>query len=256
MRSLLSAIDARLAPAPVPARYGALKRWTYAHRGLHRDGVPENSLAAFEGAVAAGLGIECDIQRSRDDRPMVFHDWDLNRLTGREGRVADFTAAELAGFDLREGGQRIPQLADLLALVAGRVPILIEIKSRVGYDVETSCAAVRDGLRDYHGPVAIMSFDPRAARWFRLHSPETLRGLVMEEAASGLTPTEMRRHLALWAAKPDFLAYDVKALPSPFAGAQRVRGLPLLTWTVRTRDLAGRAELYADAPIAEGAGLA
>lgn len=257
MRFLLSAIDRLLAPAPDPARVGWLGQWTYAHRGLHRDGVPENSRAAYEGAVAGGLGIECDIQRSRDGQPMLFHDWELMRLTGREGRTADFTAAELGGFELLGGdAQTIPPLAELRRIVAGKVPVMIEIKSRPTYDVALSCKAVSNAMAGYDGRWAVMSFDPRVSAWFRRHAPHTLRGLVMEEAREGLTPSALRRHLALWHARPDFLAYDIKALPSGFAAAQRARGIPVPSWTVKTAELAARAALHADAPIAEGGGLA
>ena len=259
MRSLRSSpLDRWLAPPPDPQRVDWLRRWTYAHRGLHRAGVAENSRAAYADAVAAGLGIECDIQRSRDGQPMLFHDWDLARLTGRDGAVADYDAADLAQIQLNgaAAGETIPVLNDLLEIVAGQVPFLIEIKSRRGYDIAPSCRAVRDAMALYTGPYTVMSFDPRVARWFRRNSPETLRGLVMEEVPEGLTPTEARRHLALWIAQPDFLAYDVKALPSAFAAAQRARGIPVTSWTVKTPELAERARIHADAPIAEGGGLA
>lgn len=256
MRFLLSAIDRLLAPAPDPARVSWLGEWTYAHRGLHSTGVPENSRAAYEGAVSAGLGIECDIQRSSDGRPMLFHDWELERLTGRMGRTADFTGAELAGFELLGGdAQTIPPLAELCRIVAGGVPVMIEIKSRPTYDVVTSCKAVNEVMAGYDGLWAVMSFDPRVAAWFRRHAPDVVRGLVMEEIAEGLTPSELRRHLALWHARPDFLAYDINALPSSFAAAQRARGIPVPSWTVKTAELAKRAALHADAPIAEAGGL-
>jgi glycerophosphoryl diester phosphodiesterase len=101
-----------------------------------------------------------------------------------------------------------------------------------------------------------MSFDPRVSRWFARHSPETVRGLVVtEEGVKGLRG-DLRRHLALWHAKPDFLAYDIRDLPSRFAASQRARGVPVATWTVRSPELLERARLHADAPIAEGEGIA
>lgn len=231
---------------------------SYAHRGLHGPGVPENSPSAFAAAIARGMGIECDIQRSRDGQAMVFHDDELDRLTAVRGLVAERTAAELGGFVLTGGTDTIPTLRQLLDQVAGRVPLLIEIKSdhSLGAKIGATCAAVRRELQGYAGPHAVMSFDPRIVRWFARHSPETVRGLVMtEEDDRGLTGI-LRRHLWLWIARPDFLAYDVLNLPSRFAAAQRARGLPLLTWTVRSADLRERAARHADAPIAEDAGVA
>jgi glycerophosphoryl diester phosphodiesterase len=118
------------------------------------------------------------------------------------------------------------------------------------------CGAVRRVLEGYRGPHAVMSFDPRVGRWFARKAPAIVRGLVVtEENAKEATGT-LKRHLSLWQARPDFLAYDVRDLPSGFAAAQRRRGLPVATWTVRSAELRERADRYADAPIAEGAGIA
>lgn len=253
---LFAAIDRWRAPAPPPARVAWLGKHDYAHRGLHGPGVPENSLAAFSGAIARGLGIECDVQRSGDGQPVVFHDWELDRLTTAKGPVQALRLAELAALDLAGSGERIPSLRDLLGLVRERVPLLIEIKSRRDHRVGALCLAVRRVLEGYRGPHAVMSFDPRVSRWFAVHSPHTVRGLVVTEENGRSFPGRVRRHLALWHAKPDFLAYDVRDLPSRFAAAQRARGLPVVTWTVRGAELRAVAADHADAPIAEGAGIA
>jgi glycerophosphoryl diester phosphodiesterase len=248
-------IDRLLAPAPDPARVGWLALPDYAHRGLHGLGVAENSPAAFRAAIAVGMGIECDVQRSSDGQAMVFHDWELDRLTAQQGPVAARDAAALGKIRLAGGADCIPTLRATLAFVNGRAPILIEIKSKRGYDVAVSCAAVKRELETYAGPHGVMSFDPRVGRWFARHSPQTVRGLVMtEENDRGFSGT-LRRKLWLWTARPDFLAYDIRDLPSDFAAAQRARGLPLLTWTVRTAGLRERARQFADAPIAEGEGV-
>lgn len=255
--SLLDALSGflGLAPAPDPARVAWLKGREYAHRGLHGAGRVENSPAAFAAAIEAGMGIECDIQRSRDDWPMVFHDWDFARLFNRPDKGADIAADEWRALRYADGDAPMT-LLDLLDLVAGRVPLLIEIKSRRGYDVERSCRRVVDALRDYSGRHAVMSFDPRAAYWLRRNSPSTIRGLVVtEEGAQGLSG-KVGRQVALWRAAPDFLAYDVRDLPSRFAAAQRARGLPLLTWTVRSSEHRRIAEEHADAAIAEAEGVA
>lgn len=242
-----------MASRPVPAW---LTEWEYAHRGLHGNGVPENSLAAARLAIEAGMGIECDIQRSADNLPMVFHDWDLVRLTGSEGLTSGRTAMELRQLRYVASEESPATLAELLALVAGQVPLLIEIKSKRGYDVIESCALVRDALAGYVGDHAVMSFDPRVARWFRHHSPETCAGLVMREDEHGYTQRGWQRRLAFATARPDFLAYHIAALPNAWVDGLRARGLPVLTWTVNSPETRARGLLNADALISEGAGLA
>ena len=248
--------DRLLIPSPDPTRTEWLGRYGYAHRGLHGEGVPENSLAAFGLAMERGMGIECDIQRSRDGEAMLLHDWELERLTGVVGPTDGYDAADLAQIAYTDSEHRIARLADLLELVAGAVPILIEIKSRARYDVKRSCAAVARSLQGYRGQVAVMSFDPRVARWFRRHYPGPIRGLVMKETPDGPTPKLWQRHLALYHARPEFLAYDIRALPNRLVGRAKARGLPIATWTVNSPEKRERALRHADALIAEGEGLA
>ena len=233
-----------------------LTQWEYAHRGLHGPEAPENSMAAAEAAIAAGMGIECDIQRSADNYPIVFHDWQLERLTGIAGATGTRSAVELELLFLQGTRHRPLRLATLLERIAGRVPLLIEIKSRARYSIAPSCAAVRLLLADYAGPVAVMSFDPRVARWFRRHAPSICVGLVMREDEHGDTQTPWRRKLTMRIAQPDFLAYHVAALPSHWVANLRAEGLPVLTWTVNSPETRARAMAHADALIAEGAGLA
>ncbi|TNE44962.1 MAG: hypothetical protein EP341_10850 [Sphingomonadales bacterium] len=233
-----------------------LTQWEYAHRGLHGGGIPENSLEGTRLAIDAGLGIECDVQRSADDHPMVFHDWVLDRLTGDSGEFGLRRQTNLQEIGYRNSEEGIASLADLLQLVAGRVPLLIEIKSKPGYDVTRSCMAVALAIDAYQGHHAVMSFDPRVARWFRRNAPQTCAGLVMREDEHGHTQKAWQRRLAMWIAKPDFLAYHIAALPNPWVSGLRKRGLPILTWTVNSRETRARALRYADALISEGAGLA
>ncbi len=233
-----------------------LTRWEYAHRGLHSDGVPENSLLAARLAIEAGMGIECDIQRSRDIVPMVFHDWELDRLTDGGGDTGELSADELQLLRYRDGEERPASLRHLLDLIAGRVPVLIEIKSKPGYDVERSCEAVSVVLKSYSGMCAVMSFDPRVAAWFREHSAQTSCGLVMREDGYGHTQTLQERQTALQEARPDFLAYHIAALPCSWVADLRAGGLPVLTWTVNSPEARQRAREYADALISEGKGLA
>ena len=253
---LFDLLDRWQAPAPPPDKVAWLTRQDFAHRGLHGPGVAENSPTAFALAMSAGLGIECDIQRSGDNRAVVFHDWDLQRLTGQPGPTDGRTCAELGELALLGTADCIPSLAQVLEQVGGRVPLLIEIKSKRDRRIGPVCLAVRRELDGYTGAHAVMSFDPRISRWFATHSPRTVRGLVVtEEGKRGLRGTWERRS-ALWHARPHFLAYDVRDLPSPFAAAQRRRGLPVVTWTVRSPELRAVAAAHADRPIAEDAGFA
>ncbi len=249
-------IDRWLAPAPEPGKAAWIAGQVFAHRGLHGADAPENSPRAFAAAILGRLGIECDVQSSADGQAMVFHDWELDRLTAETGPVARRSAGELGRIVLTGGDDAIPTLRQLLDQIAGRVPLLIEIKSRPAMRVGSICLAVRRVLEGYRAPHAVMSFDPRVSRWFARHSPATVRGLVVTEEHDKGVAGRIKRHLALWQGRPDFLAYDIRDLPSAFAAAQRARGLPIASWTVRSAELRDRAALYADAPIAEGAGIA
>ena len=224
-----------------------LKQHIYAHRGWHGGGRTENSPSAFRAAVEAGLGIECDVQVTADGQAMVFHDWDLDRLTGETGPVRARAAEELSRIPLI-GGDPIWTLPRLLTEIGGRVPLLVELKSRREVPFVPLCRAVAAALAAYNGPVAAMSFDPRIVRWFARHQPATSRGLVISERDSG----PLARRWAVFQARPQFLAYDVRDLPSRFAAAQRV---PLLTWTVSDKARLATARTFADAPIAEAEGL-
>ena len=231
------------------SRLRALIARPFAHRGLHGPAVVENSRAAFEAAIAAGHGIELDVQASRDGQAMVIHDYALERLTEGVGPVCGLVAADLEKIRLRSGTETIPTLRAVLALIAGRAPLLIEVKSP-GRRVAALSGAVHDALHGYEGPVAVMSFNPEIGRWFARNAPDVLRGLVVTEAGrrwrGGLT-----RRLALWRSRAEFLAYDIRDLPSRFATRARARGLPILTWTCRSDDDRVRAALHADQIIYE-----
>jgi glycerophosphoryl diester phosphodiesterase len=235
---------------------GWLTEWEFAHRGLHGPSVPENSLAAAEGAIARGMGIECDIQRSSDDHPMVFHDWELARLTGAAGETGELPAAVLEELALLGTDQHPVKLATFLEKVAGRVPLLIEIKSLPGYDVEWTCASVAWLLDTYQGAAAVMSFDPRVPEWFMINAPGVPRGLVGTDSYENGFEGVWRDPQVLAAAQPDFLAIDVRDLTRPEAAAWRAGGHPLLTWTVRSPETRALGLAHADALIAEGEGLA
>ena len=228
-------------------RLGALP---FAHRGLHGAGRVENSRAAFEAAITAGHGIELDVQLSRDGEAVVFHDYKLERLTGATGDVAARTTAELKALKLTGTSESLATLAEILFLVGGQVPLLIEVKAPER-SVTRLCLAVFRALAGYRGPVGVMSFNPEVGRWFARQAPRVLRGLVVTESGRKGVRGRLERRLSLWRAEPDFLAYDVRDLPSRFARARRRKGLPVYTWTVRTEADHARAAAHADQAIFE-----
>jgi glycerophosphoryl diester phosphodiesterase len=248
--SLFAPLEGLIAPAPQPARVAFLTAQPYAHRGLHGGGVIENSRAAFRAAIALGHGIETDVQAARDGEAIVFHDATLERLTGKTGAVAAHTPAELRQVRLTGTEETIPDLPEILALVGGRVPILIEVKAK-GTRVAPLCLSVRRALEGYGGDAAIMSFNPLVGAWFAEHAARIVRGLVVSEENKSGAKGVVERWMAMAKAKPDFLAYDVRDLPSRFAGAARARGIPVLTWTVRDAEAERRAFAHADEAIYE-----
>lgn len=255
MRSLLFALFDRLfVPAPQRARVAFLKGGAFAHRGLHGPDVLENSRAAFSAAIAGGFGIELDVHASRDGDVFVFHDDELDRLSEGKGYFGATGSAALDALRLKGTSETIPRLDEILRLIAGKVPLLVEVKTG-RRSVAALCKGVLRALEGYQGPVAVMSFDARVGAWFAAHAPHIVRGLVVTEEGPTALPDKARaavvRHIDLWRARPDFLAYDVQDLPSRFASAQRNRGLPLLSWTVRTPDERAKVAAHADAAIFE-----
>jgi glycerophosphoryl diester phosphodiesterase len=232
-----------------------------AHRGLHDApaGVIENTASAFHAAVEAGYGIECDVQLSRDGEAMVHHDDTLWRLMQRPERVADMTAAELKQIPYRDCADRMLTLTDLCELVGGRVPLAVEIKSHFDRDLRLT-RRVAEALSTYKGPAAAMSFDPEVVRALRKLAPDLPRGVVAEwryrhEEWKRISRIgKLRLALLLHApfSRPQFLAYQVRDLPSPAPYVARAFGLPLLTWTVRTPEDVGTAASWADQMIFEG----
>lgn len=248
--SPFAALEAALAPAPRPERVAFLIRGPFAHRGLHGGGRVENSRAAFRAALDAGHGIELDVQGARDGTAIVFHDATLERLTDATGEVSARSAAELAAIRLTGTDEALPLLTEVLALVAGRAPVLIEVKAP-DRRVAALCLSVRRALEGYRGEAAVMSFNPAVAHWFAQHAPRIVRGLIVSEQGKRAVRGWAERWASLWRARPDFLACDVRDLPSRFAGAARGRGIPVLTWTVRTADDEALALVHADEIIYE-----
>ncbi len=248
--SLLSPFDRLISPPPSADRVAFLGEQPYAHRGLHGAGILENSRAAFKAAIEKGLGIELDVQAALGGDAYVFHDADLDRLTETSGALAQKTAPELELIKLKGMNETIPSLAAILTLVGGQVPMLIEVKSK-SRAVGTLCLAVRRALEGYQGRIAVMSFNPEVGRWFHEHAPRIVRGLVVSEEGTKGLKGRAQRHLSLWRARPDFLAYDIRDLPAAFPAGQRARGLKVLTWTVRTAEQEHVALACADEMIFE-----
>jgi glycerophosphoryl diester phosphodiesterase len=233
-----------------------------AHRGLHDPaaGVIENTASAFAAATEANYAIETDLQISGDGEAMVHHDFALGRLTHGSRQLAAMTAAGLKDVPFKATADRIMTLGELCEFVAGRMPLVIELKSRFDGDrrLVTRTAQV---LQSYAGPVAVMSFDPQFVRALREIASGLPRGIVAErhyddEEWRELTKRQ-RRDLAFLIhaprTRPHFVAYHVKDLPSPGPWiARNIFGLPLLTWTVRTPEDRQRAERWADQMIFEG----
>ena len=211
-----------------------------AHRGLHdAEQNPENSVGAFNEAIAAGYGIELDIHCTRDGRLVVFHDDNTKRLTGRDLKITSASFAELSALRLAETAYRISALEEVLELVDGRVPVLIEVKagSRTGR-VGPLLAAV---LAGYQGPVAVQSFDPRIVMWLRKNLPGVprgqLAGSMSDPGLSGVQRLLLRTMLLNVASRPDFIGFEVGAMPDRFVSFwRRLLRAPLLLWTVRTEE--------------------
>jgi len=219
----------------------------FAHRGLHGPGIPENSMAAFRAALELGAGIECDVRLSGDGEVMIFHDHDLRRLCASALAVESTTANMLAAQRLYDSSEHIPTLGQLLELVAGRVPLLVELKCRGG-NASSLSAAVADRLADYAGAVGVMSFEPKAIRWFARHRPLFRRGLVISERASAFD-----RWRGMRMAKPHFIAVDRAALDRSWVAKARLKHW-LYSWAIRTADQRETAEIHADALIWEADG--
>jgi glycerophosphoryl diester phosphodiesterase len=233
-----------------------------AHRGLHdaAHGVIENTAPAFTAAIAGSYGIETDVQISADGEAMVHHDDALGRLTHGAGALRDMSAADLKRVPFRADAGRMMTLGELTDLVGGRVPLVIELKSRFDGDLRLGerTAAV---LAGYRGPAAVMSFDPAPVTALRSLAPRLVRGVVAErhyeppEWAFLNAAQRLALPLLLHGpqSRPDFIAYRVDDLATlPPRLARSVFSLPLLTWTVRTDAQRAMAARFADQVIFEG----
>ena len=211
----------------------------YAHRGLWNESVPENSIAAFVLAAKAGYGIELDIQLSRDGRIVVFHDFNLKRMCGVNMRVCDLTLAELKTLRLHGTDQQIPTLVEVLQLIDGRVPLLIELK---GEDIDTTlCARAAKILDNYRGAFCVESFNPIILSWFKNYRPRYARGQLVTDfikekrRGNKVLSFVLSQMLLNFLSRPDFIAidkkYQSKLCFKICTGLFRAKAF---VWTVRT----------------------
>jgi glycerophosphoryl diester phosphodiesterase len=233
-----------------------------AHRGLHDNtaGVVENTASAFAAAIAGGFAIETDLQISSDGEAMVHHDFALGRLTLGSRQLAAMTAAGLKAVPFKATADRMMTLGETCDLVAGRTPMLIELKSRFDEDLRLVERAAKV-LEAYTGPFALMSFDPAPIAALRTLAPGVTRGIVAERRYVDSEWRELSRKqkrslahlLHAPRSRPHFIAYRVNDLPSPGPWiARNLFGRPLLAWTVRTDAERARAKRRADQMIFEG----
>ena len=220
-----------------------------AHRGYHdlNRTVWENTLSAFSRAAEAGFAIECDLQYTADAIPVVFHDDDLKRLCGVEGDVRARTAGELGLLAIGGTADRIPTLNQLLHLVKGRVPLVLELKGRKGDD-DGFAMAVLDAIEDYDGPVALMSFDHWLLKDLKALGTSRPLGLTAE----GARPENFAVHEEAMRLGLDFISYHYGHLPNDFISKERDLGKQIITWTVRDDEARTITALNADQMTFEG----
>ncbi len=233
-----------------------------AHRGLHdrSRGIIENMPGAMAAAVAGNFAIELDVQLTADGEAMVHHDDVLGRLTEGSGALLDMTAAQLKQVTFKDTPERMITLGELCTLVAGRVPLVIEVKSHFDGD-RRLVTRIAEVLASYRGPAAVMSFDPDQVTAIRTQMPALPRGIIAQRSYDDsywikLTPAQRAGMLYLRHAmqtQPHFVNYWVNQLPAPAPWiARNLFGCPLLTWTVRTAEQRERAARYADQMVFEG----
>jgi glycerophosphoryl diester phosphodiesterase len=227
----------------------------YAHRGLHGGSIPENSLAAFALAKEKGYGMELDVQLSKDGEVMVFHDYTLVRMTGTDGKLANYTKQELQSMHLKQSGEVIPTFKQVLELVDGEVPLLVELK---GENLDSSlCQKVAELLKDYKGPYCIESFNPLLIRKIQQFLPDAYIGQLYtnvvrdkkKKSALNILLTIMGFNFL---ARPDFIAYNIEDRNSfPVKLTTKFYHAPKFVWTVKNDEELADAHAHGECPIFE-----
>lgn len=221
-----------------------------AHRGLFNHNYPENSLGAFENAVKNNFGIELDVQFTKDKKVVVFHDDNLERMTKDKRNVNELTYKELKNLKLLDTNETIPLLEEVLSLVNGKVPLVIEIKTcdniiQLGEETYKL-------LKDYKGKFAVESFNPMVLKWFKKNAKEVVRGQLSGDYKNYNNNLKKYENFVLeymllnFISKPDFIAYELCVLPNFRVSSLRRRGVPIITWTVKSNKDMEKAYKYAD----------
>lgn len=231
------------------ADLGFLTARPIAHRGLHDGNLArwENTASAFDAAVARDFSIELDVQLSADGVAMVFHDDTLDRLTDRNGPVAAWRAAALGALPVGGTADTIPTLAETLARVGGRVPVVIEMKGNGARNSDLARAVAQD-LVGYGGPAAVMSFEQDLIAAFAGTGSSVPVGLT----AMGVSEAALAAHQSAFDLGIGFVSYHVAALPNRFVESARARAMPVITWTVRTPQEIALTRAHADQMTFEG----
>ncbi|MGN0999136.1 MAG: glycerophosphodiester phosphodiesterase family protein [Faecousia sp.] len=235
-----------------------LRKWSYAHRGLHGEGIPENSMAAFRKALEGGYGIELDLHLLADGNLAVMHDSSLKRTAGADVRIEDLTTGQLQNYHLEGTEESIPQFQEVLELSAGKAPMIIELKAEGG-NHDALCETVCKMLESYHGLFCIESFDPRCLIWLRKNRPELVRGQLAanffaeKNAIPGILKFVMTYQLSHFLTRPDFVAYkfeDRKTIGNWIC--RKIWGVQGVSWTIRTKKDLDSAVSEGWIPIFEG----
>ena len=208
-----------------------------AHRGYHGKNVPENSMLAFSKAIEKGYAIELDVQLLSDDTVVVFHDDSLARMTGNDGYIKYLTKQDIKALTLKGSKEKIPTLQEVLDFVDGKVPLLIEIKNK--YKVGKLEQALIDILKNYNGEFAVQSFNPFSLGYFKEHAPSILRGQLSgslkDSDLSWIKRSVLKRmKLNKKVSQPHFISYEGATLPNRIV--KKFKNLPLLAWTIRSKE--------------------
>lgn len=234
-----------------------LQGWSYAHRGLHSEGVPENSMAAFRAALEGGYGIELDVHLLKDGNLAVMHDSDLLRTTGCSGKMEEMTTADLKNYHLDGTEETIPEFREVLELYAGKAPLVVELKVSGGNYAaltETACAM----MDSYKGVYCMESFDPRCLLWLKKNRPDIIRGQLSENYFATKNKLHfilkliLSKNLGNFLTKPDFVAYRYRDRKSTLSNRLCLRRMAGVSWTVVTQEEFDTAVQEGWIPIFEG----
>lgn len=226
-----------------------------AHRGLFTDTIPENSLKAFEAAAEKGFAAELDVRLTKDCKMVIFHDSSLLRMCGVDESLSEFTYEQLSAFTLNGTSEKIPLFADVLRLINGRVPILVEIKD--GAPIGELEKRVCHILSQYDGEYAVESFNPFSMLWFRIHAPKIKRGQLVSEFKDSFDFEYIARKICarpfVWKliSKPDFIAADLRSVSMEQLFAALDMDADFITWTVNSDSLMESAQQFSKTVIFE-----